>query len=434
MIFWTLAILMVLAALAMVLPGLFGWRRGSAVDRASINRGIFDDRLAELDRDHANGILSEEDYAAARHELERELLRDSGADHRGPGRMAPATAGGRGMAMVVALFVPLLSLGLYLGIGERGLATGDARSSDQSRSRPSSTMAQAGQQGGQPSIAELVDGLAQRLEREPGNVEGWTMLGRSYQILERYEDALKAFAKARELAPRDPDLLVFYGETLALSRGGNLEGEPERLVARALAVEPNHANGLWLKGVAARQRGDRDTALESWQRLRGLLEEDERAMLDEHIADLEGGMAGGGGLAATAGAEGTVTEPTSAPSAPAPAAEIKVKVSLDTGTASEARDSDTVFVFARAAAGPRMPLAIVRKTVADLPFEVVLGDDMAMTPAFRLSNFDEVVIGARVSRSGNAMPQAGDLQGLSQPVAWRTAPAVEVVIDSRVEG
>lgn len=431
MIFWTLVILMVLAALAMVLPSLFGWHRGSAVDRASINMEIFNDRLAELDRDNANGILNEEDYAAARRELERELLRDTGGGQLPSGQTVPAAGGGRGSAVVVGLFVPLLSLGLYLGLGERELATGTVQTAGQSQSRSqSAAMAQAGQQDGQASIAELVDGLARRLENEPRNVEGWTMLGRSYQILERYDDALQAFATARELAPQDPDLLVFYGETLALSRGGNLEGEPARFVSRALAIDPNHPSGLWLKGVAARQQGDRDTALESWQRLRGLLEDDEAAALDAHIADLEAGPAGG--AAAPSGVEAPAAEPS--PAAADQAAEIKVKVSLDGGTVSDARESDTVFVFARAASGPRMPLAIVRKTVADLPFEVVLDDDMAMTPAFRLSNFDEVVIGARVSRSGNAMPQAGDLQGLSQPVPWRTAPAVEVVIDSRVEG
>ncbi len=433
MIFWTLVTLMVLAALAMVLPSLFGWRRGSAVDRASINMQIFNDRLAELDRDNANGILNEEDYAAARRELERELLRDTGGAQPQSEQTAPAAAGGRGSALMVALFVPLLSLGLYFGLGERELATGTVQTAGQSQSRPqSSAMAQAGQQGGQASIAELVDGLARRLENEPRNVEGWTMLGRSYQLLERYDDALQAFATARDLEPQNPDLLVFYGETLALSRGGNLEGEPARFMSRALAIDPNHPSGLWLKGVAARQQGDRSTALESWQRLRGLLAEDEAAALDAHIADLEAELAGGS--AAAAGAAAPAAEPPRATPTAAQAAEIKVKVSLDSDTAAEARESDTVFVFARAAAGPRMPLAIVRKTVAELPFEVVLDDDMAMTPAFRLSNFDEVVIGARVSRSGNAMPQAGDLQGLSQPVPWRTAPAVEVVIDSRVEG
>lgn len=430
MIFWTLVILMVMAALAMVLPSLFGWRRGSAVDRASINMEIFNDRLAELERDNANGVLNEEDYAAARRELERELLRDTGGVQAQTG---PVKAGGRGSALVVALFVPLLSLGLYLGIGERELATGAVQTAGQPQSRAgSSAMAQAGPQGGQASIAELVDGLARRLENEPRNLEGWTMLGRSYQLLERYDDALEAFAKARELAPQDPDLLVFYGESLALSRGGDLKGEPARFVSRALAIEPNHPDGLWLKGVAARQQGDLKTALASWQRLHGLLAGEEQAMLDEHIANLEAGMSGS--PASTAVAEATVADPAPTPAGAAQTAEIKVKVSLENGTAAGIRESDTVFVFARAAAGPRMPLAIVRKTVADLPFEVVLDDDMAMTPAFRLSNFDEVVIGARVSRSGNAMPQAGDLQGLSQPVPWRTAPVVEVVIDSRVEG
>ncbi|MDZ7754291.1 MAG: c-type cytochrome biogenesis protein CcmI [Gammaproteobacteria bacterium] len=425
MLFWILATLMVLAALAMLLPSLFGWRRGSAVDRASLNMEIFNDRLAQLDQDKADGVMSAEDYAAARHELERELLRDAGGEQPQTGTTGTVTAS-RGSALVVGLFVPLLTLGLYFSIGERELATNAIQTAGQSGG-------QSGGQGGrQPSIAEMVDGLASKMEKEPRNLEGWTMLGRSYQMLERYDEALAAFAHARELAPQDPDLLVFHGETLALARGGNLEGEPARFVSRALAIEPNHPNGLWLKGVAARQQGDAGTALASWRRLRGLLEEDERAMLDEHIADLEADR--GNETPTSAGAAVTAAEPTPSPATLDEAAEIKVKVSLDSVTAAEARDSDTVFVFARAAAGPRMPLAIVRKTVADLPFEVVLDDDMAMTPAFRLSNFDEVVIGARISRSGNAMPQAGDLQGLSKPVPWRRAPAVDVVIDSRVEG
>ena len=425
MLFWTLAAFMVLAALVMLMPSLFGRRRGTVVDRETLNTQIFNDRLAELDRGLAAGELTRTEYDRGRHELERELLRDVGA----PGAASPPADKGRGSAVsaiAVGLFVPLLTVGLYFGIGEHELVAREGLAPRHPQ------VAEAGGGGERvPPVDELVERLAQRLADNPRDVEGWTMLGRSYQMLQSYDKALAAFARARELEPQNPDLMVFYAENLALSRDGNLMGEPERFVSRALAIDPSHQNGLWLKGLAARQRGDAATALESWRRLRGQLGPEEQATLDGFIAELEGG-----GQAAPRAADRTPAPASSAEPAPAPADEgegaIRVKVSLAADQAGEASPSDTVFVFARAASGPRMPLAIVRKTVADLPLEVVLSDEMAMAPSFRLSNFDQVVVGARVSRSGNAMPQAGDLEGTSAPIAWREAPPVEVVIDTRI--
>lgn len=416
MLFWSLALLMLVGALAMLLPSLMGRRRAAEVDRTTLNTTIFNDRRAELEREREAGEIGEEDYRQALHELERDLLRDAGAGGAHTASLGAGSGGGRPAAVVVALLVPVMTVAVYFAIGDRGLATGE----------PAQAAAPA--DGRQPSLAEMVDGLAARLESEPRNVEGWTMLGRSYQMLERYDDALKAFARARELAPQDPDLLVLYGESLGLSRGGNLVGEPERFVTRALAIDPNHGNALWLKGLAAEQRGDDAQALASWTRLRDKLGPDEQAMLDQYLMEVQARMG------AVEDGAAPVAEATADPAPPATAGAVTVRVRLAEDLAADAEAGDTVFVFARAASGPRMPLAIVRVSVADLPLEVVLDDAMAMTPNFQLSNFDQVVVGARISRSGNAMPQPGDLEGISKPLAWRDAPPVEVVIDSRVKG
>jgi len=435
MLFWFFALLMIVGALAILLPSLLGRRYQVEVDRRSVNTTIFNERRAELEREKAAGNVVGDDYRQALHELERDLLRDTA---QGASQGHEARGGRRNLlaAVAVALFVPLLTVGTYLGLGSAELATG---SGAKAASAPPQTVSAAEAGAQQHSLTEMVEGLARKLEDDPENLQGWTMLGRSYQIMKRYDDALKAFARARELAPQSPDLMALYGETLALTRGGSLAGEPEQYIAQALEIDPDNRNGLWLSGLASEQRGDYQVALNTWNRLRAQLDEKEAASLDQYMGEVRASLGmeavpPAAGPVATAPAMAAAAVSEAKPAAPASGAQVKVQVRVAEDKVADARPTDTVFVFARAAAGPRMPLAIVRKTVADLPLEVVLSDEMAMAPNFRLSNFDQVVVGARISRSGNAMPQPGDLEGVSKPLAWRGAPLVKIVIDSRVEG
>jgi cytochrome c-type biogenesis protein CcmH len=196
--------------------------------------------------------------------------------------------------------------------------------------------------------------------------------------------------------------MVAFAEVQAGLQGNRLDGTPLDLVERALSIDPNFARALWLAGVAAYKSGDGDRALSYWHRLGQLKELDarSRAQVEQAMAQV------GQGRAAPRKA-----------SAAASGASVAARIELAPELMEKTSPGDVVFVFARAAAGPRMPLAVQRLRVADLPRDIVLDDSMAMSPQMRLSAFDEVILAARVSRTGSATPSPGDLVGASAPVA-----------------
>jgi cytochrome c-type biogenesis protein CcmH len=243
----------------------------------------------------------------------------------------------------------------------------------------------------------IIAKLKARLEENPNDAQGWWMLGRSFRALERQQEAVLALRKAHELLGDNPDLLVQLADTLAVTQGRLLAGEPAELIRKALAIEPGHVVGLWLAGTAAYQAGDEKKALEYWTRLRPLLADDKAALeqLDSAIADVTGRPV---------------------PPAPAPAATgsgkgVRVKVSLAEELRGEIRGDQTVFVIARRLEGGGAPIAVARRSAAELPFEVNLDDSLAMTPQARISQLQQVKVSARISKSGNPAAQSGDLFG-----------------------
>ena len=255
-------------------------------------------------------------------------------------------------------------------------------------------------------VEAMVARLAARLRENPDDTDGWKMLGRSYAVLGRFADAADAYARAATRAPRDAQLLADFADALAMARGQTMAGEPEKLVLRALEIDANNLKALALAGTAAYERKDFDKAARFWQRMLPLVPpggEDARAIqanVDEALA-MKGGRVLRGEVRLAEKLKGTVSP------------------------------DDVVFVFARAAEGPAMPLAVVKKRVRDLPVAFALDDTMAMAPGGKLSLFPRVVISARVSKSGQAAPQPGDLQGSSAAVA-NDASGVRVVIDTVV--
>jgi cytochrome c-type biogenesis protein CcmH len=259
-------------------------------------------------------------------------------------------------------------------------------------------------------IESMINGLTARLKDKPDDVEGWAILGRSLMVLGRHDQAVPALQKAVALRGDDAMLLTEYADALAVVNGRQLDGEPSRLVAKALEIDPNNLKALMLAGVHAFQRQDAVQALKHWEKIVELAPGSELATQLQSGIDKARAMAGGAAPAASA--------PTPPPTRTAAAGtSVSGTVTLAPALAAKARPDDTVFVFARAAEGPRMPLAILRKQVKDLPLTFTLDDSMAMSPAARLSSTPRVVVGARISASGQATPQPGDLQGFSAPVA-----------------
>ena len=290
-------------------------------------------------------------------------------------------------------------------------------------------------------VEALVAKLAERMQGRPDDAEGWLMLARSQMMLGRLPEALAAFERLIQLRPDDANTLVDYADALAVKNGRSLEGEPLRLIERALKLEPDHLKALALAGSAAFNRQDDIKAVLYWDRAVNIgpaeheivqMARDGAAAARERSKMPVAAAAAAAAAAAVAGRAGTAAKP--APEAPAlgsAAAPVAAAASAVSGTVrlsaalkTQASPDDLVFIFARPADGSRMPLAILRKQVKDLPAAFTLDDSLAMSPAARLSLAQQVIVGARISKSGQAMPQSGDLQGLSAPVKVGTTGLV----------
>jgi cytochrome c-type biogenesis protein CcmH len=404
-VFWSIAALLAAIAIAFVLPTLLGHRRAAgAATSAAANVAIHRDQLKELDADLAAGTLSPEQRDEARREIEQRLLDDV---RTGDGTRATA-ASGRRTAMAVAAAVPIAALLLYFAVGNpAALAPGAAAGDGHGITRE--------------QIEGMVERLATRMKENPEDAEGWVMLGRSYAVIDRHAEAAVAYANAVKRSEPDAQLLADYADALAMAQGRNLRGEPERLIAQALKVDPRNVKALMLAGTVAFEKKDFKGAIAYWERILKVTPP------DSPIADsVRDSIADARQFAGTAKAP-----PSAKPGAAAVAASVSGTVRLSPGVAAKASPDDTVFIFARPAEGPRMPLAVMRKRVRDLPTAFMLDDSMAMTPAAKLSNHAQVVVGARVSKSGNPAAQPGDLEGLSAQVK-PGATGIAVVIGSEV--
>lgn len=394
------AALLVVTALAFVLPPLLRKEQeiGEHLKRDELNLAVLRDQLRELDADLEAGVIEPLAYESARHELERRV-----AEEVKPEAVVQGTSGGRWTAIAVGVLVPVLAIGVYAAVGSPAGLDPTQQVATEENSHEITP----------EQIEGMVSALAQRLQNEPDNVEGWSMLARSYNALGRFQQAADAYAKLAKLMPNDPDLYADYADTLAMAQNRSLQGEPEKLVERALAINPQHVKALALHASAAFERKDYASAAQRWQKILPLVPPD---------SDIARSISGNIAEAQSLSGQAPVAQAQQAPKAAAqPAAaggkQVTGTVDIDPALRAQAADTDTVFIFARAAQGPRFPLAVLRKQVKDLPVEFVLDDSMSMTPEATLSSVPMVVVGARVSKTGSATPAAGDLEGVTEPVA-----------------
>jgi cytochrome c-type biogenesis protein CcmH len=364
-------------------------------------------------------------------------------DVSGEAEDSATTGGGRWAALFLAIAVPASAIGLYLHIGHSEIIPRLQLAASQPTGLPPGHP--AGEE--RPSLDELVARLAQRMEQDPDNVDGWIMLGRSYLAVGRPDQAATALERAYRLAPEEPDVLISYAQAVAAAQGGSLQGRPEELIRSALTVDPNNINARFLEGLIAYQ-GERFTdAAARWQALLALVDpqSEDATELREAIAEARARAGESGETAPPSGAEqasetpsapsadasavAMTAEPAAVPTGEAATSAVTVEVSLAEPLWPKANVNDTVFVYAKAATGPPMPLAVKQAKVGDLPIRVTLDDSMAMMPAMRLSAFPEVIVGARISRTGLATPQSGDFEGEVGPVTPGQPSPVAVLID-----
>jgi len=383
--------------LKLSLPLLSSGRATTAITGGNTagNTAIYREQLAEIDVELDAGIISHEQWAGARSEIERRVL-DDGAD----AGTAPRSRSPRA-AIVVAIAVPVLSAALYAWLGNTGAFSPYAGADAASPHAVSDEQ-----------INAMVGKLAQRLEKNPDDTEGWMLLGRSKAAIGRYDEAAKAYGKAASQRPRDADLLADFADVLAMAKGRKLDGEPAVLIARALALDPDNVKALSISGTIAFDRKDLAGAVKYWRRALGLVPPESQfaASVRGSIAEAESRMPGSAAARSPAKASARPDATGTGPS-------VSGRVTLAASAKGKAQPEDTVFVFARAPEGQRMPLAVMRRQVKDLPFDFSLDDSMAMAPTMKISDYPRVVVVARISKSGLATPSKGDLEAVSSPIA-----------------
>jgi cytochrome c-type biogenesis protein CcmH len=386
------AVMTVACVLALLLRPFF-WKTTASrsMSQRQMNAAVYREQLAKLDQDLADGALSKDDHVQSRDELQRRVLEDTREEDAEAMLRAPKKT-----MLAVGLLVPLVAVGLYLLLGN-----------------PASMTLAGGagpKPGAIPDIAKMVAALAQKLEQEPGNLQGWAMLGRSYKVMGRDVEAEKAFERAGTFLDNDAQLLAEYAAVVATNAKGDFSGKPIRLIDKALKVDPQNPSALWLAGTAVLSRRDYDGAIRIWERLAKLMPPG-----SEDARNLQGAIDEVRAMGAKSGSATAGSAVASAPDTNASSASVAGTVELDASLKAKAAPGDTVMVIARVP-GTRMPVAVLRVPATQLPLKFTLDDSLSMSPQARISGATEVEVEARISKSGLAKAESGDLISTVQTV------------------
>jgi cytochrome c-type biogenesis protein CcmH len=421
-LFWALLLLMLLVAVVIVIYPLLRVRQMTTIAYKDSNLGLYDDKIAELEADLGEGRIDHEHYQSARQEIDRELLQDIPEESRDTASLHYAAQLKRhpGLAVLISVFLPMLALLVYMQLGMHA-STGMQHTSQQAQT----------QQAAAPSVEEMTRQLAERIEQQGGSQEEWAMLGRAYKHIGQYVLSAEAFDQAVKLNP-NAQLMLEQSESIALANDQRFTPEATALVMRALEMEPDNVNVLWFAGVAEFQAGNYRNSIEHLSRLTAEARQDPdidrsiRMYIDKARNEL---IAAGEDVPSTDEIMGT----SATASATSSGASIQVKVDISDEVRSRFSPGDAVFIYAKAAAGPKMPLAVQRLTLEQLPTTITLDDSMAMMEGMNMSAFGSVVVSARVTTSGSAIAQAGDYIGEFKVEDVAEAEMVEIEIDTRVQ-
>lgn len=404
-VFWMLAALMTVVALAFVLVPLLRGRGPGGPSAVEANLEVLRGQRRELEADITAGVVP----AEARNEALAELVQRAEADLvAAPARAAPGEQKTPWPAVVVAAIgIPAVAFGVYLAIGAPAAA--DPRVAN------ASTM-------DTKNVADLVERLAQKVRERPEDAKGWALYARSSAALGRYDESAKAYEHLMKLAPGDAQIMADYADVLGMVQGRSLAGRPLELVKNALMIDPQNTKALALAATGAMDAGNLVESIGYWERLVALVPpgSDDEKEIREVIAELRSRT---GMPAASASVVAKA-----APPAAQQGKSVSGLVTVAPEVAAKIASTDTLFVFARSEGGPRAPLAVLRGSAKELPLRFALDDTMAMSPQWSLSRASDVRIEARVSKSGNAAPQPGDVVGTSA-VVKPGAKDVRIVID-----
>ena len=381
-------LLLVLVLVLLLRPFIFP-PKVEATSRRQMNAAIYREELEKLEAERVAGVINSVDYEIAHAEMRQRLFQDTNEedDH---------SVMGSSKVTVISLciFIALLSAGFYWSLGDA------TRIAEQNTQQPMT----------QESVEKMVSEFAVKMEKDPSNLEGWVMLARSYRILGRNEDAAKAYERAGNFIDSDPQLLADYADVLAANANGNFTGKPLKLINQALKLDPNNLMALWLSGTASYTTGNYMAAVQVWEKVAQQLppETEESRSIQASIADARAK----GGLS---------SKPVAAPKG------ISGKIEISADLKSKVKPGDIIMVIARKP-GERMPVAVLKTTVAEFPMSFSLTDALAMNPSAPLSQLSDASIEVRISKTGMAKPEAGDL--ISSPKIVKVgASNIQLVID-----
>lgn len=370
-------LLLVLVLVLLLRPFIYS-RKDEGTSRRQMNAAIYRDELEKLEAERIAGTINAQEYEMSHAEMRQRLFQDTTEeDDR-------ATMGSPAKTMIgICIFIILISVGLYIFLGD------GVRVAQQVSQKPVS----------QEAVQKMVAEFAAKMEKDPDNLKGWAMLARSYRILGQTEDAAKAYGRAGAYLDSDPELLAEYADTLATIANGNFSGKPLQLINQALKIDPNNFLALWLSGTASYTSGNYKAAVQTWEKLAKQLppNTDEARAIQGSIAEArtKGGL--------------------SAPAVAVSGKDIGGVVELSVELKSKVKPGDVLMIIARQP-GERMPVAVLRESAGEFPVRFVLNDALAMNPNQPLSKLSEVSLEVRISKTGMAKPEAGDLLSSPQTV------------------
>ncbi len=412
------AVVLVLIAIIFIVPTLRKKNYAFADEYDDLNVSIAKERLNEIKLQLETGEINNQTYQQLHDELESTLALDLSNLSVAQKTAVPLLAQERNKfsPVMLALAIPVIAAATYYQLGDFNAATG---------TQVAAMVVPAGENRPQMSIEEAVGKLEQRLTQDPENPDGWFMLAKTYMAMNQYHKAASAYEKVISLVGEEADVLLRYADALAMTEGGKLNGAAKPIVDKVIKLMPNNPTVLWMAGTAENQQANYAKALVYWYRLQPMLSGDasSQAQLEELIKIAEGQ------LPAKQVAELKQAVPIVETKQATTAAEIIVSVELDPALRAKVSADDALFIFAKAMQGPPMPLAAVKKTVADLPLTVSLNDAMAMMPQMKLSNFEQVKISAVISKSGQPGTQVGDLFAERSSVTVKSNEKIKLIIN-----
>ncbi len=360
---------------------------GNNVDLRQSNIDLGKQRKLELQQDLDQGLIDKEQFDLALEEISSTLAIELDQNNS-----KSLKSGNTNVAIwLVVVLLPVFSIGVYQQLSTDNSAATVASASS---SKPL-------------SLEQSVIKIEQRLQNNPKDIEAWKMLGLGYFELKQIKKSLAAYEKAYQLDPKDPRLLVEYASTLISANNDQFVGRPVALIKEALELDPNAPDALYLAGMFAVSVQDFELAKGLWGKALNALPEqssDRQALLSilAELNRVENGKV-----------SNTVT--------------VNVAIS-DKILASRSAD-DYLMIYVKAAKGRPMPIAIEKIKIKDFNGQVVLSDMNSVMPTKLLSEHGQVLVVARLSRTGSAMRQADDIQITSDMVTVSNNPSVILKLD-----